>query len=659
MKNCLSEYLQRYGKLLGQAASRATRPLHTPGVDQLIKPALLREPYPAQAHLITAGIKALNRQRALQVSASCGTGKTLVSQGICQGHAEGGYRALVLCPPHLTAKWEREILETVKNAHVHQIESFKDLLPLRRDAKPCGRGWWVVSNTKAKMGPKWRPAFITHRYRPGIAFCPKCHSAQDRQEKDRIEHIPLAEFFKKKLFCTRCQEPLWQWTSEINRWPIATYIHKRLPGWFRYCVVDESHEGKSAETAVGQAMGSLIAACDKAICLTGTLVGGYAWHVRPLLFRIAPSSLVQEGLTWENELAFNERYGRIEKRIVETESRSGGFDNKQSRGRTCKTAKFVRPGVMPGLFGRHLIQNTVFLSLEDVAENLPAIEERVVPVKMDARLAEAYLYTEQNLRTAVKEMLRRRDKRMLSQMLEVLLGYCDHPYGWKEVGYYDYNQETGANIWQHVVDPPQLDSEFIRPKEQALIETCLAEKAAGRQVWVYSVMTDARDVNERLRKLLSDIGLRVAVLRSDVESKEREAWIAENGPKLDVCISHPKLVQTGLDFYAKDRSYNFPTLWFHSTGTSTFVVRQAARRAWRLTQWADCKVLYACYEGTMQQHCLEHMARKQQASESIEGDFSTEGLKALCGEDGSIELALARTLVERLDQDRGWQKVRR
>jgi hypothetical protein len=53
------------------------------------------------------------------------------------------------------------------------------------------------------------------------------------------------------------------------------------------------------------------------------------------------------------------------------------------------------------------------------------------------------------------------------------------------------------------------------------------------------------------------------------------------------------------------------------------------------------------------------MARKQQASESIEGDFSTEGLKALCGDDGSIELALARTLVEKLDKDRGWQKVRR
>ena len=152
MKACLTDYLNRYGKLLGQAASRSTQPLHTPGVDEIIRPALMREPYPAQAHLITAGIKTLRRQRALQVSASCGSGKTIMAQGICQGHSEGGYRAIVLCPPHLTAKWEREIVETVKNAHVHHIDSFKDLLSLRRDAKPCGRGWWIVSNTNATPG---------------------------------------------------------------------------------------------------------------------------------------------------------------------------------------------------------------------------------------------------------------------------------------------------------------------------------------------------------------------------------------------------------------------------------------------------------------------------------------------------------------------------
>ena len=112
-------------------------------------------------------------------------------------------------------------------------------------------------------------------------------------------------------------------------------------------------------------------------------------------------------------------------------------------------------------------------------------------------------------------------------------------------------------------------------------------RGAGGEGWVYSVMTDKRDVNERLRKLLSDIGLRVAVLRSDVDTKDREAWIAENGPKLDVCISHPKLVQTGLDFYAQNRSYYFPTLWLLYTGTITFVARQASRRAWSVVPWAD------------------------------------------------------------------------
>ena len=110
--------------------------------------------------------------------------------------------------------------------------------------------------------------------------------------------------------------------------------------------------------------------------------------LRPLLFRLSPGSLVQEGLAWSNATAFNELYGRIETRITER-SAGDGEDNRMSRG-SKTTTKSVRPGVMPALFGRHLIDKAVFLNLNEVAGNLPTLEEECIPVRMDSELARAY-----------------------------------------------------------------------------------------------------------------------------------------------------------------------------------------------------------------------------------------------------------------------------
>ena len=41
---------------------------------------------------------------------------------------------------------------------------------------------------------------------------------------------------------------------------------------------------------------------------------------------------------------------------------------------------------MPTLYGRHLIGNTIFLSLKDVAADLPAYDEHPTPVRMSAEL---------------------------------------------------------------------------------------------------------------------------------------------------------------------------------------------------------------------------------------------------------------------------------
>ena len=154
--------------------------------------------------------------------------------------------------------------------------------------------------------------------------------------------------------------------------------------------------------------------------------------------------------------------------------------------------------------------------------------------------------------------------------------------------------------------------------------------------------------------------MRVGVLRASVPLAKREEWIAEHAPQLDVVVSHPRLVETGLDLFDKAGRHNFPTLCFYETGYNLFTLRQASRRSWRIGQSKPCRIVYFYYEGTMQDRAMALMGRKLTAAQALEGTFSSEGLVALAGEDANVEIALARSLVERMDEGdtrRLWNKA--
>ena len=142
----------------------------------------------------------------------------------------------------------------------------------------------------------------------------------------------------------------------------------------------------------------------------------------------------------------------------------------------------------------------------------------------------------------------------------------------------------------------------------------------------------------------------MGVLRSSVPLARREEWIAQHAPKLDVVISHPRLVETGLDLFDKGGKHNFPTICFYETGYNLFTLRQASRRSWRIGQKEPCRIIYFHYEGTMQDRALALMGKKLTAAQALEGVFSTEGLAAMAGDDSNLEIALARSLVERMDE---------
>lgn len=572
--NCetLDEFLDQYGNLLGQQAGEATEPLHDPARDKPLAMTLLRKPFPAQAHVITALVKAMKRQKAVLLTAEMGTGKTLQGMAAAHAHAAGKpYRALVFCPGQLVKKWKREIESTLPNTTATILNNWREVAALRRGPvdKPT---WYIIARDTAKLSAQWRPV---HHHRPREG-CIRCCACGQVLMEDKVTPLSTDALERKKLTCDLvrmrdgtfekgCGAQLWTFTGKVRKYEPAKIIHKRLKKFFTYLILDEVHQAKSPTSEQANAVGALAAACPKVIALTGTLIGGYAWHVRSLLFRLAPSSLVAEGHTWKGEMGFNEQYGRIDTTI--REKSGGGIERSMKNGRGTtggkSVSKTVKPGVMPSLFGAHLIDKCVFLSLDDVAEGLPTLTEECISVPMSPELAKPYQEVEGKLKAAIKSMLVKGDRRLLGKMLMTLMAYPDYPFDWEAVGYHDRGDGGGEGAWHTVVEPENLDRDVVYPKEEKLLELVRAEVRKGRQTWVYVQFTDKRDVLERLRDLLERNGFKAGVLRSSIPLTKREAWIAKNAPGKDVVLSHPQLVETGLDLFDKNGKYNFPTLIFY------------------------------------------------------------------------------------------------
>jgi hypothetical protein len=332
----------------------------------------------------------------------------------------------------------------------------------------------------------------------------------------------------------------------------------------------------------------------------------------------------------------------------------------------------VRPGIMPTLFGQIVQPLAMFLSLDELAEELPPLEEFLGDGACDLPedVRAEYLRVERALVDKAREMMGRGSMKLLGTMIHTLLAYPDHPYGWvphfegeESVGYWELPKVYTRENWRGVVSPYNFDlANRILPKERKLIDLCKVHAAQKNQVWVFCQQTQKRNVMPRLKTLLEAEGLRVGILRSgDVDMRERAAWITEHGLDYDVMLSHPKLVSTGLDLFSKEKGgHNFNVLVFFETGYNLFDMRQASRRSWRIGQPKDCEIHYLYCRGTMEQRAMLLMAKKAEAATSLEGDVSVEGLAALAGDDNA-QMAMVRALAEKIDDKdimRKWGRVR-
>lgn len=335
-------------------------------------------------------------------------------------------------------------------------------------------------------------------------------------------------------------------------------------GEYELAIIDESHQAKNGGSLIGQAAADLMAKCNKSLLLTGTPTAG------------KPQDLAAMLGADPDDLAY--RYGVWQKR-------------KQL------------PGVSPRFYADHLIGRTVFMRMD--AAQLPMLTEHPTPVAMTPPQADAYRNLARTINSA-NARLQRQGEHRFAWAVRVPGQWLDHPWDWRPLGYDRF----------HVVTPPSLPDELL-PKEQALLKIVRKELAEDRQCWVFVSQTTERPLAARLTRLLADEGWKSQMLPASVQAGDRTRWIGAHGPQIEVMVSHPKLVETGIELFGD--GYNYCTLiWYDDCDQKTDVFRQASGRAYRIGQGRDCRIYRLFYADSQQERGAAHLTAKRTAAESLE-----------------------------------------
>lgn len=709
----------------------------SPEVAELIHAAM--KPFPAQAVSVEGLVRCFNRRSVAWLVGEMGTGKTPMGLWVMLAlHKQEGrpLRAVLTAPNQLVYKWAKHAETIIPGCRAVVVTRWDQLDELDNAPPPEKNEVWILPRDKGKLGYSWRLGLnmkliretvtrtvdgkeVTVKETRRIPVCPKC-GKQVRDEKGNVlgldYFIGKGDKLKGRRTCNNpigradkrgrpmvCGEQLWQANNGLTCFPPnRIYTDRPLGGspedelprpgvaprrmapcsylrglhaTFDLYIADEVHELKGCGTLQGQMFADLCLISDRILCMTGTLVGGYAENLLHLLWRTIPERLREDDMQ-HSEGGFQEfvrLYGVL---LKETKIIAGAGEDHEDlalgRGKKSSSKTKCCPGISPLLFTSYMLDQTVFIRLMEMHSHLPQFDEYVHKVTMRGDQA-AHLT---KMSVAFDEHRRRmfalgQPCRAWSAARAAFLRWPDRPWPAKTV----YDSDAFGNKFPafEVTELPQ-DVEY--PKELRLRRICRLEKARGRKVWVFTEMTGEQwDVTNRLADYLAKNGLRVAILRSQNDGgpapEDRMEWIEQNTPNADVMICNPNLVKTGLDLF------DFPTIVFYYCGDNTYTLRQAARRHWRLGQKQRCVVHYLTYhkrdwaspapdyedipdnEGAffgpadvdryvcIQSAALSLMANKMGASLALEGDFSGDGLAAL-SDSTDVQSQLAKVIAGEL-----------
>ena len=403
-------------------------------------------------------------------------------------------------------------------------------------------------------------------------------------------------------------------------------------GFFGLFVADEVHKSKGGDTDVGAAVGKAIQYCRRSVALTGTLFGGKSKSLFYILYRMIPE--VREAYGYDEVDRWSEDFGvRKQALVMKRKDVERGFYNGYRRKRGKVTEN---PGISPAVL-RYLLPHTVFATLADLGYELPPYREEAVVLKMSPEQRMQYGKVDGDLRSMV-----RRRPRLLATWLQTTLGRPDTAFREEEIvarvtvgrsGRQREVEEIHLGVLPPVVCPglwrvdgdgrvaPASDRDAdqdglglprLLPKEQWLAHFCQAEVAAGRRVLVYVRLTGVKDIQDRLKGVLDEAGLRALVMRQNVGPRRRVRWVQKHLP--DVLITNPRLVETGVNLV------DYATVVFYQIDYSLYTTWQACARVHRPGQVLDVRVVFVAYRDSMEERAVALVGEKIAAAQVLYGD---------------------------------------
>ncbi len=694
------DFIQTYKRVFLDFIERTYTPLYhfnyAPYADVLKYPKRGRL-YEMQKHVVAACAAALAERKGVILVGTPGTGKTIMGAtiaAILHKNRTPGQVVIVLCPPHLVEKWQREAKEAAPNVTAKILTNAQEVSAFMKDAarntKALSLG--IISREAAKAGEGWQIAVHWHNrrmvrwsvgeIRPASdgervvllrePHCPTCgalvdentlsHTAKRGHKATRgakayrkDDATPAKEPWLVRLprFCPHCGEALWQDTRTFSKpkegrtWrknprvPLAKFIAKRYPHRVQLLIADECHEGKSAATDQGEALSVLANAAHKVLGLTGTLFGGQASSLYALEYLFNPT--MRRRYPWGSGLARWVRDMGVLERIVTYKpsyDKAGVYTGKRRIENKPKEA----PGCSPSLVAE-ILDHCVFVDLPDIGRKMPDFQEIPVPIKPDSEMAALYTEAKGKLGQYLFQCKLEGDASALGMYLQTLLSWPSAPYRTETCIHrkrLSRDSDEVLEIPVHTI--PSLAEDKIYAKEQWLLDTVNEELSQGRGVAIFCRQTGTRDIQPRLEQLIKQhVPLaKPFVLKGSVEASKREAVLnrqVEHGVNILIC--NPILVMTGLDLVA------FPSLIFFEPLYSLYVMGQASRRAWRLIQDKACKTFYPFYTDLMEHQAIELVGRKTQAANLLYGNSTSGGLTELAsGGGGNLLSELAKSIQD-------------
>lgn len=437
-----------------------------------------------------------------------------------------------------------------------------------------------------------------------------------------------------------CGAPLFQF-SRNRRVGAARLAQKKMRGFFKVYAADELHKNKSIDTDSGVSDQRFISATRYSLGLTGTLFGGTASSLFPLLYRRVPA--VRARFAFGDTSRWVDAYGVWETRWNEDHASVTGRGASTGLKRWGMRSREL-PGISPAVI-LYLLPIAVFGQITDLGYELPPYEDVVEILDMSLEGASHYhKFSDLILREAMRLYTDGDGGGMLTwfNMCRFRPNSMFRP----EVA--EYNGKRGSFSIAMPAVPGWM------PKEKRIAEIAAENTRRGRKTLVFVEQTGTRDIRPRMKNAIEEIGtplagspLRVGVLSANDRSpNKRMAWITANAPSMDVLIVNPKLVETGLTLTM------FSAIVFYEMTPSLYTAWQSMRRVWRLGQENSVETRYLAYRSTVEEDILQRMGSKMKAASILYGNSASSVLETSDSSISIEEEIIRAALSGSLDEER-------